>query len=216
MSSPRQHQQHGGSVVVHDHGRFGAGELAQQLLDYPVTLAAPAGLQIELQIHRRGERLSNGTHGLLGQQRAAEIGVQHRAREIEYRPEREALGLRQPRPHGSGDHVRGEAGAAQSTGERGVAQTIEVCAQLRDDLRASVLPQQRLERARVQQAIDRGNFGRVTGLHQIVLFFCGHGSRALGAEHIHVVVCGCQVEETLSVLRCSGVCHSSGLPLPRW
>ena len=210
-----QHQQHGGRVVVHDHGRFGAGELAQQLLDQRITLATPAGFQIELQIYRRGQRLRHGTHGLLGQQRAAEIGVQHRTGEIEHRPEREARGICQRRPHGSGDRVPGEAGTGKSTGERGVAQTIEAGAQRRDDLRASVLRHQRLERARVQQSIDRGNVGRVTGFHQIAHFGCGHGCRAVRAQHIHVVVCECQVEETLSARRSSGACHSSGLPLPR-
>jgi len=134
-----QHQQHGGRIVVHDHRRFGAGQLTQQLLDYQVALATPAGLQIELQTHRRGQRLPDGTHGLLGQQRTAEIGVQHRAGEIEHRPQREARDRCQRCSHGSGDEVLGQAGAAHSARQRGVAQTIEVGAQRGNDLRASVL-----------------------------------------------------------------------------
>ena len=52
-----EHQQHRGGVVVDDGRRFGAGQLAQQVLDELVALAALARVQVEFEIDRRGQRL---------------------------------------------------------------------------------------------------------------------------------------------------------------
>ena len=87
-----EHQQHRGRVVVH-HGRgLGAGEFAQQLLDVAVAVAAFALAEIEFKVAGlRHDRLHR-RHRLRRQQRAAEVGVQHRAGEIEHAPQRRAEG----------------------------------------------------------------------------------------------------------------------------
>ena len=52
-----------------------------------VALAAPAGRKVEFQRHRIAHRRQRRLDRRLGQQRAAEIGVQHRAGEVEQGPE---------------------------------------------------------------------------------------------------------------------------------
>ena len=52
-----EHQQHGRGVVVDDGGGFGAGQLAQQLLDERVAIAAPARGEIEFEVDRGAQRL---------------------------------------------------------------------------------------------------------------------------------------------------------------
>ena len=82
----RQHQQHGGGVVV-DRGRgLGAGQAMQPGRDVIVALAAAAAREIVFQRGRRAHGRDRGLDRLLGQKRAAEIGVQHGAGEIEDAP----------------------------------------------------------------------------------------------------------------------------------
>jgi hypothetical protein len=87
-----QHQQHRGRVVVY-HGRgLGTGEFAQQLLDVAVAVTARALAEIEFKVAGlRHDRLYR-RHRLCWQQRTAEVGVQHRAGEIEHAPQRRAEG----------------------------------------------------------------------------------------------------------------------------
>ena len=81
-----QHQQHGGGVVV-DHGSgLGAGEVAEQGGDMVVALAAAAGGEVEFQRGGGAERRGGGLGGFWRQRGAAEIGVQHRAGEVEHWP----------------------------------------------------------------------------------------------------------------------------------
>ena len=79
-----EREQHGGGVVVDHGGGFRAGQLAQQVGDEVVAVAAPAGGQVKFQIRWRGERLHHRLHGGIGQQGAAQVGVQHRAGEVEH------------------------------------------------------------------------------------------------------------------------------------
>ena len=82
-----EHEQHRGGIVVDDGRVLGAGQFAQQAAQVVVALAALAVREIEFErdrvAHRRDRRLDR----LLGDQRAAEIGVQHGAGEIEHRPQ---------------------------------------------------------------------------------------------------------------------------------
>src|SRR5690606_39783469 len=78
-----ERQQHGGGVVVDDQRVLGAGQFAQQAAQVVVAAAAAAFAQVELQRGRVRHRRAGGGDGLVGQDRAAEIGVQHRAAEVE-------------------------------------------------------------------------------------------------------------------------------------
>ena len=91
----RQHQQHGGGVVVDRGRRLRAGQAMQPGRDVIVALAAAAAREIVFQRGRRAHGRDRGLDRLLGQERAAEIGVQHGAGEIEDPPLR---GLHQARP----------------------------------------------------------------------------------------------------------------------
>ena len=116
----RQHQQHGSGVVV-DHRRgFGPGQLAQQLFDQRVAIAAPAGGKVELQRAGLAHRLGGLRHGLLGQQRAAEIGVQHRAGEVEHRLQRGRVAGGKPR-QSVGDEAASRRRRRQLSGSSSIA-----------------------------------------------------------------------------------------------
>ena len=82
-----EHEQHRGGVVVDDGRVLGAGQFAQQAAHMIVALAAPAAAEIEFERHRVAHGRDRGFDRLLGEQRAAEIGVQHRAGEVEHRPQ---------------------------------------------------------------------------------------------------------------------------------
>ncbi len=93
-----EHEQHGGGIVVDDGGVLGAGQLAQQAAHMIVALAALAAAEIEFERDRVAHRRDRGLDRRLGEQRAAEIGVQHGAGEIEDRPQaRTAPALRAAR-----------------------------------------------------------------------------------------------------------------------
>jgi hypothetical protein len=65
--------------------------------------------------HRR----DGGVHGRLGEHRAAEIGVQHRAREVEHRAHARLRVAVEPGQGGGGDLV--DADAIEASGARGRA-----------------------------------------------------------------------------------------------
>ena len=90
-----QHQQHRRGVVVDDGGRLGAGDLAQQARDVFVALAALPGGEVEFQRGGGRERLGGRGGGSSRQRRAAEIGVQHRAGQVEHRTLRDGKAARQ-------------------------------------------------------------------------------------------------------------------------
>ena len=72
-------EQHGGGVVVHHHGRLGAGQAAEQRLDVVVAGAPLARLQVVLQGAVGAGHLQDALHGGLGQQGPAQVGVHHDA-----------------------------------------------------------------------------------------------------------------------------------------
>ena len=67
------------------------GQLAQQVSDDVVTIAAPRPFQIEFQGHRIPHRGSCGFNCGIGDERAAKIRVQNRARQIIDRPKPRTL-----------------------------------------------------------------------------------------------------------------------------
>ena len=74
--SPKQHR---GGIVVHHGGRFGAGEIDQQLFQCLFAFAAFAGGEIVFQIDRLAGHRHHRIDGRLGQQCAAQVRVKNRA-----------------------------------------------------------------------------------------------------------------------------------------
>ena len=91
-------------MVVDDGGSFGAGEFADQLLDQIITVATAASLQVVFQIGGVGQGFDHGIYGFLRQQGAAQVGVQHGAREVEHRFEAWCKALSQALLHSGGQY----------------------------------------------------------------------------------------------------------------
>ena len=159
-----EHQQHGGGIVVDHGGRLGPGQLAQQALDQIVAVAAPARVQVELQVGWRGQRAQHRGHGLVGQQRAAQVGVQHGAGQV---------------VHGAQARRRGAASAASTRPATAAASSSArvrppCSARWRSASRswrsaattwsAAVGVQRRPQRVGVQQPVERRNVGNGGGL----------------------------------------------------
>jgi hypothetical protein len=72
--------------IVVDHGcGFGSGQLAQQIFHVHIAVAAPAAVQVEFQVGGLGQHVHHRLHRLGRKQGTPQIGVQHRAGEIEHR-----------------------------------------------------------------------------------------------------------------------------------
>ena len=77
-------QQHGGGIVVDDAGVFRAGEFAHQTAHVIIALAARGAADVEFEIGGMAHRGDDGFDGFLGERGAAEVRVQHGAREVEH------------------------------------------------------------------------------------------------------------------------------------
>ena len=84
----RQHQQRGRRVVVHDDGRLGAGEMAEQRLG--VDVAAPARAPREVVLERRVAAAHGGEPGerRLRERRAPQVRVQDDPGRVDHGDER--------------------------------------------------------------------------------------------------------------------------------
>ena len=127
---------------------------AQQAAQVVVALAASAAVQVEFQRQRVGHRGSRGLHRRFGQQRAAQVGMQHGAGQVQYRTQRRARGgsqilLQQCRQCGG-------QGAAVFSGADGVTHALQSYTQRRDYRVVSMLLHQRLPRRRDEHLIDAG------------------------------------------------------------
>ena len=80
----RQRQQHRSGIVVDDGGSFGPGQFANQLLNQIIAVATATSGQVVFEVGGVGEGFDHRIHGLLRQQGTAQVGVQHRACEVEY------------------------------------------------------------------------------------------------------------------------------------
>ena len=100
MSSPPRHrdlaaegqgvedQQDRGRVVVHHRRRLGAGEPGEPPLDMGVSFSAPAGGEVDLEVHGGARRLGHRLDGHFGELGATEVGVEDGAAEVQDRAER--------------------------------------------------------------------------------------------------------------------------------
>ncbi|KAF5036413.1 hypothetical protein DSECCO2_575340 [anaerobic digester metagenome] len=103
-------QEHGRGVVVDHEPRLGPSQAAEQLFDVGIAAAALPRLQGQLQVGVVPTAQGHGLHGLVGQDGAAEIGVDDHARGVEDAPEM--------RPRGE-THVGAGPGAQGGQGQVG-------------------------------------------------------------------------------------------------
>ena len=150
-----QRQQHGCGIVVDHRSRFSAGQRAQHLFDDAVTVAARAGFQIVFQVVGAGHHGQHVLQRRLGEQAAAQVGVDDGARQVEHGAHAglqaflHAL-LQLGRKHGQG-HVGQQYAAADHFGTQGIQQgTRLACHQ-----RVAMFGQQRLRRRLAQQSVYR-------------------------------------------------------------
>ncbi len=90
-------QKHGRRIIVDQRGVLSAGERAEKGPHMVVALAAPARRQVELKRRRLAHGLDGRLDRRLGEDGAAEIGVQHRSGEVEQRTQVRAVFRLQPR-----------------------------------------------------------------------------------------------------------------------
>jgi hypothetical protein len=82
-----QADEHRPGVVVDHHGILGAGDLAQEVPHGRVARAAPAGREVVLEVGVAPGHGQHALHRLLGQQGAAEVGVDDDARGVHHPPQ---------------------------------------------------------------------------------------------------------------------------------
>ena len=99
-----QHDEHGGGVVVHGHGGFGAGEGAQKALAVVVAAAARHGLHVVLKRGIAGDDVVDGLHCLGCQGAATQVGVDDDARCVDD-PAQRRLGQAEQPQHRLGNDV---------------------------------------------------------------------------------------------------------------
>ncbi len=79
-----QRQHHGGGVVINDGRGLRPGQFGQLILDMGIPVAAPARCDIEFQIACPARYGGDFGDGFFRQGRAAQIGVQHSAGQVEH------------------------------------------------------------------------------------------------------------------------------------
>ena len=72
-----------GFYIRGHHHRFRTGQATEPFLDNGVAVAAPSGFKVEFQIRGASRGQRDGIERRLRERRAAEIGVQHRAGQVE-------------------------------------------------------------------------------------------------------------------------------------
>ena len=93
-----EHQQHGSGVVVDDGRVLGAGKLADQAAHMVVALAARRAADVEFERHGRAHGVDRSCDRALGKHGSAEVGMQHRAGQVEHAAQaRGILALQQSR-----------------------------------------------------------------------------------------------------------------------
>lgn len=149
-------EQHGGGVVV-DHGDgFGAGQLADEPGDEVVAVATLAAGEVEFEVERVAGGQGDGFDGLLGQQGAAEVGVQHGAGEVEHPAHAAGMPGGEAFTGAAGEHGFAEFDGGELALAGGLAQFVEQVAQgFQQGLAAVALLQRRAGWA-AQQAVDGG------------------------------------------------------------
>ena len=206
-----QHQQHGGGVVVDHGGGFGAGQFAQQRFHQVVAVAAPAGGQVVFQVHRRGHGLHHRCNGFGRQQGAPQVGVQHRAGEVEHRaqPGRKALGQRGLHRLRDGVGRQARRVKIRTFGPHRTAQPGQHAAHRLRAGRGSMRGLQALQSGVLQHPVHRRQRGQQ---RRAVRSHCGAvgGCRGAGA-HASALPCA----PALSVSSSATATYSSGFGLAR-
>ena len=105
-------EQHGGGIVVDDGRVLGAGQLADQAAHVIVALAARRPADVELERHGRTHGIDRGRNRAFRQDGTAEVGVQHRAGEVEHAAQARHVLLLQQAERAGGDHVGVGCGSA--------------------------------------------------------------------------------------------------------
>ena len=156
-----QREQHGRGIVV-DHGsRFSTRQRAQQLLNDGVAIAARTAVQVVFQVVRAGH---HGQHVLqrgLGQQAAAQVGVDHRAGQVQHRSHAGLQALLQTLLQRVGQAGHGHVRHRHRALDHGRPQGIEQGTRLTGHQRMAMLIQQGLHHRLAQQAVYGG---KITGL----------------------------------------------------
>ncbi|VFT34263.1 Uncharacterised protein [Pseudomonas aeruginosa] len=120
-----QRQQHRRRVVV-DHGDcLGAGEFADQPGDQVVAVAALAAGQVELQVQRVARGQGDRLDGLVRQQGAAEVGMQHRAGQVEHPPHAAGMLRGEAFAGAPGEHRLAQFDLGEGTASGRLAQFVE-------------------------------------------------------------------------------------------
>ncbi len=152
-----EHQQHRGGVVVHHRGGLGAGEFARAALRHGCRgRRARRSSRSYSRLHGlRHDRLHR-VDGLRRQQRASEIGVQHRAGEVEHAPQRGLhgglqAGLKALRERRRLQRFRGQ----RDTVQHGLAHFGEQGTDGVDHGGVAILRAQCLHRRHLEHTIDR-------------------------------------------------------------
>ena len=162
-----QGQQDRRGVVVDHRHRLGAGEFTHQVGDQVVAIAALAGGQVEFQIHRLTRGLDYRGDGLFRQQRPPQVGVQHRAGEVEHPPHPRLAVQRQALAQATGQHALLHLHGGQGAGPQGLAQIVQQRAIAAEDLLATMALLQRTRSGMAQQAVDgrqaNGGHGSLLG-----------------------------------------------------
>jgi len=122
-----EHQKHGGCIVVDDGRGLGAGELAEQALDMVVAVAARALGEIVFEVAGARCRERRRLDRLARQRRPAEIGVQHRAGQVEDRTKRRPEFLHEAICEARTDNALDAVSRSATRGKLG-AQLAEHCA----------------------------------------------------------------------------------------
>lgn len=76
-------EQHRGGVVVHDRGRLGTRQLAEQILDDAVAVAARARGEVVFKVGRCRHQRGDPRYRVLRQQGATQVGVDHGAGQVQ-------------------------------------------------------------------------------------------------------------------------------------
>lgn len=223
-------EQHRGGVVV-DHRRgFSAGEGAQELLDDRIAVAAAAGGQVVLEVVGAAHHRQQVLQGRVCQQRAAQVGVDHRAGEVEHRTHARREALRHALLQRVAQRLGRHGPGFERAGLRLRPQALEQRTGFAHHQRVAVFGHQRGHRLAAQQAVYGGevlggglgtvHHGFVGPAHQVPPGSGGGSAASSPNSSIRLTPCRClpasdTSRSRVSVARSSATGSTSG-SRPRW
>ena len=177
----RQHQQHGGGVVVDHGGGLGAGQLAQQAFDDAVAVAPAAAGEVVFEVVGPGHHGPHVGQRGFGQQGAAQVGVDHRAGEVEHAAQGGCQAMAQAIFQLLRQAAGGDPRGAQRARQRLGAQRGEQGARLGGDQGVAMLLHQRGHAVLAQQPVERR---QLLGLDELVVWVGGVGGMLGGLRTV--------------------------------